>query len=59
VAESVVRDLGPSARLTVLPGVGHFSVDEAPELVTEVVATFLREGDRPPARKAPAKETDP
>jgi haloacetate dehalogenase len=59
VGEAVVRDLGPAARLVVLPGVGHFSVDEAPELVTEAVATFLREDDRPSAKKASVKETDP
>jgi haloacetate dehalogenase len=51
VGESVVRDLGPSARLVVLPGVGHFSVDEAPELVTRVIAEFLREGQRTSPRK--------
>jgi pimeloyl-ACP methyl ester carboxylesterase len=43
VGESVVRDLGPSARLVTLPGVGHFSVDEAPDRVVPLVASFLRE----------------
>jgi haloacetate dehalogenase len=51
IGESVVSDLGPTARLVVLPDVGHFSVDEAPELVTAAVAEFLREGQRPPPRK--------
>jgi haloacetate dehalogenase len=51
VGESVVRDLGPSARLVTLPGVGHFTVDEAPDRVVDLVATFLREqaGERAPA----------
>lgn len=51
VGEAVVRDLGPSARLVTLPGVGHFTVDEAPERVIELVATFLREEA---AERAPA-----
>jgi haloacetate dehalogenase len=54
VGESVVQDLGPAARLVVLPGVGHFSVDEAPDLVTEAVADFVREGQRSPVRKKSA-----
>jgi pimeloyl-ACP methyl ester carboxylesterase len=51
VGEAVVRDLGPSARLVTLPGVGHFTVDEAPAQVTDLVATFLREeaAERTPA----------
>ncbi|MFL6237954.1 MAG: alpha/beta fold hydrolase [Actinomycetes bacterium] len=43
VGEAVVRDIGTSARLVTLPGVGHFTVDEAPDQVTELVSTFLRE----------------
>jgi pimeloyl-ACP methyl ester carboxylesterase len=58
VGETVVRDLGAATRLIVLPGVGHFSVDEAPELVTEAIANFLREGERPAAKKSASKETD-
>jgi pimeloyl-ACP methyl ester carboxylesterase len=51
VGEAVVRDLGPSARLVTLPGVGHFTVDEAPDRVIDLVATFLREeaAERTPA----------
>jgi pimeloyl-ACP methyl ester carboxylesterase len=43
VGEAVVRDLGTAAGFVSLPGVGHFSVDEASEQVVELVATFLRE----------------
>ncbi|MEP6462439.1 MAG: alpha/beta hydrolase [Frankiaceae bacterium] len=42
VAESVVRDVGAGAELVVLPGVGHFSPEEAPDLVNETVGAFLR-----------------
>ena len=51
VGEAVVRDLGTSARMVTLPGVGHFSVDEASDEVVELVATFLREEA---AERAPA-----
>ncbi len=40
-AEDVVRQLGPGTRLTTLPGVGHFAVEEAPEAVADVLADFL------------------
>jgi pimeloyl-ACP methyl ester carboxylesterase len=47
IGESVVRDLGPDTEFVVLPGVGHFAVDEAPDIVTDLVASFLRaEGTR-------------
>jgi haloacetate dehalogenase len=42
VAESVVRDLGPQATLMTLPGVGHWPVEEAPELVVPAITEFLR-----------------
>ena len=41
VAESVCRDLGPSAELVSLPGVGHFPLEEAPEDSVRVIARFL------------------
>lgn len=40
--ESVVRDLGSSATMLTLPGVGHFPVEEAPEIVVPAIAEFLR-----------------
>jgi len=39
--EAVVKDLGPSTRLTTVPGAGHFVVEEAPEVVTEVLQSFF------------------
>ena len=55
IGETVARDLGPTARLVVLPDVGHFSVDEAPELVTAAIAEFVRDGQ--PATKTRKKTT--
>jgi pimeloyl-ACP methyl ester carboxylesterase len=46
-AEAVMRDLQPAlpspdgARLVVLPGVGHFPVQEAPELMLRTLVEFL------------------
>ncbi|MEO6714200.1 MAG: alpha/beta hydrolase [Mycobacteriales bacterium] len=42
VGESVVRDLGSSASMVTLPGVGHFAPEEAPDIVVPTVAQFLR-----------------
>lgn len=42
VGEAIVRDLGPAVELVSLPGVGHFAPEEAPALVEENVAGFLR-----------------
>ena len=39
--EAVVRDLGPGTRLTTVPGVGHFVVEEAPDVVVEVLQPFF------------------
>ena len=39
--ESVVRDLGPSCRLVTVPGAGHFVIEEAPDVVAEVLVDFL------------------
>ena len=39
--EAAVKDLGPSTRLTTVPGAGHFVVEEAPEVVTEVLQAFF------------------
>jgi len=41
VGESVVRDLGARTAMVTLPGVGHFVLEEAPELVVPVVTEFL------------------
>lgn len=39
--EAVVRELGPSTRMTTVPGVGHFVLEEAPDVVTRVLQEFL------------------
>lgn len=41
VAESVVKDLGPSSVLVTIPGAGHFVIEEAPELVLSTLQDFL------------------
>lgn len=44
VGEAVVRDLGPGTRFVTLPGVGHFPLEEAPEVAVPAIAEFLRAG---------------
>lgn len=39
--EGIVRDLGPAARMVTVPGAGHFVVEEAPEVVAQVLVEFL------------------
>jgi pimeloyl-ACP methyl ester carboxylesterase len=41
VAESVVKDLGPSSVLVTIPGAGHFVIEEAPDLVLATLQEFL------------------
>jgi haloalkane dehalogenase len=36
------RDMWPSAPVTVLPGVGHFIQEDAPELVTALITQFVQ-----------------
>jgi haloacetate dehalogenase len=55
VGEAAVRDLGAGTEFVSLPGVGHFPVEEAPEVAVPVIAAFLRDGEKPaapPRRKA-------
>lgn len=42
VGESVVRDLGATASMMTLPGVGHFAAEEAAAVVVPAVSEFLR-----------------
>jgi pimeloyl-ACP methyl ester carboxylesterase len=47
VGESVVSDLGrvndpASVRMVTLPGVGHWPLDEVPDVVVPLIADFLR-----------------
>ncbi len=61
VAESVARDLGPDCVVVTIPGAGHFVIEEAPEIVAEVLLDFLAdpagEHAHTPAPKAVAKRT--
>ena len=52
--ESVVRDLGADCVMVTVPGAGHFVIEEATAVVTEVLLDFL--ADEPPAKKVPAKK---
>ena len=50
--ESVVRDLGPECVMVTVPGAGHFVVEEAPDVVAEVLVDFLSDrgaADQPAA----------
>jgi pimeloyl-ACP methyl ester carboxylesterase len=41
--------------MVTLPGVGHFPLEEAPEMAVPVIASFLRDGERV---AAPARSVD-
>ncbi len=56
VGESVVRDLGPACEMVTVPGAGHFVIEEAPEVVVEVLLAFLAPEPPPAGKKAPAKK---
>jgi len=55
--ESVVRDLGPDCVMVTVPGAGHFVVEEAPEVVADVLVDFL--SDRPAAGRPAAPPEGP
>ncbi len=42
IGEAVVKDLGPTSSMLSLPGVGHWAVEEAPDVVVPAIAEFLR-----------------
>ena len=46
--ESVVRDLGADCVMVTVPGAGHFVVEEAPEVVAQVLLDFLADPTTPP-----------
>ena len=58
VGETVVRDLGADCVMVTVPGAGHFVVEEAPEVVRDVLLDFL--GDEttptPPVHAAPPEK---
>jgi haloacetate dehalogenase len=62
--ESVVRDLGADCVMVTVPGAGHFVIEEATAVVTDVLLDFLADDAKPAAeqteaKKAPAKRTAP
>jgi pimeloyl-ACP methyl ester carboxylesterase len=66
--ESVVRDLGPDCVMVTVPGAGHFVIEEATDVVGDVLVDFLADEvpvkpakkvtavKKAPANKAPAKK---
>ena len=49
--EAAVRDLGADCVMVTVPGAGHFVVEEAPDVVADVLLDFL--GDEPGGDAAP------
>jgi pimeloyl-ACP methyl ester carboxylesterase len=41
-AVAMFRDMWPSAPVTILPGVGHFIQEDAPEIVTALISQFVQ-----------------
>ena len=59
--EAVVRDLGADCVMVTVPGAGHFVVEEAPDVVADVLLDFLADETTPapPVQAAPpAKDAD-
>jgi pimeloyl-ACP methyl ester carboxylesterase len=54
--ESVVRDLGPECVMVTVPGAGHFVIEEAPDVVADVLVDFLAEAGTPAHRAAAPPE---
>jgi hypothetical protein len=57
VGESVVRDLGPECVMVTVPGAGHFVIEEAPDVVADVLVDFL--GDAPAGARTAAPPEGP
>jgi epoxide hydrolase 4 len=51
--ESVVKDLGPECAMVTVPGAGHFVIEEAPDVVGDVLVDFLAEQGREVEPAAP------
>ena len=41
IGQAAVDDLGPRTRMTTIPGAGHFVIEEAPEVVGDLLLEFL------------------
>jgi pimeloyl-ACP methyl ester carboxylesterase len=52
--ETVVRDLGADCVMVTVPGAGHFVIEEATAVVTDVLLDFLRDDAAPSAKTAAA-----
>ena len=57
--ESVVRDLGADCVMVTVPGAGHFVVEEAPAVVTQVLLDFLADTTTPAPPVAAAPPQSP
>ena len=55
--ESVVRDLGARCRMVTVADAGHFVIDEAPDVVRQVLQEFLAEAATPSARPRRLRST--
>ena len=55
--EAVVRELGSTCTMVIVPGAGHFVIEEAPETVVEVLRDFLAEDAPSPTAAPPKKRT--
>lgn len=60
VGEGIVRDLGADAVMVTVPGAAHFVVEEAPDVVAEVLLDFLADERAPaPVHAAPPEKPHP
>ena len=41
-AVAMFRDMWPNAPVTILPGVGHFIQEDAPEIATALISQFVQ-----------------
>ena len=58
--EAAVRDLGADCVMVTVPGAGHFVVEEAPDVVADVLLDFLadEQGPTPRVHAAPPEKDD-
>lgn len=56
--EAVVQDLGADCVMVTVPGAGHFVIEEAPEVVADVLLDFLADEQKPapPVHAAPPEK---
>ncbi|MCW2678858.1 MAG: alpha/beta hydrolase fold [Frankiales bacterium] len=57
--ESVQRDLGASCVMVTVPGAGHFVIEEAPDVVADVLLDFLSDGQGATPAAPPEREHAP